>query len=114
MKYIVLHIGLSCVMFSRNVTLAFITIDNPIGFPYADFFIVKMARKYTNLQQKGVGTLNAYMEEHFTGQKRVIVRNIQEDMSRISWTKWALVRKNTFKKKMFSGILFPVIWDEPD
>ena len=47
--------------------------------PHADFHR-KMARKYTNLQQKEVGKLNAYMDESISGQKAVIVQGIQEDM----------------------------------
>ena len=43
-------------------------------------FIVKMARKYTNLQQKEVGKLNAYMDESISGQKAVIVQGIQDDI----------------------------------
>ena len=80
MSNIVLYIGLILVMFSRNVTLALITIaSTPVAFLML-IFIVKMARKYTNLQQKEVGKLNAYMDESISGQKAVIVQGIQEDM----------------------------------
>lgn len=80
MSNIVLYIALIFVMFSRNVTLALITIaSTPVAFLML-IFIVKMARKYTNLQQKEVGKLNAYMDESISGQKAVIVQGIQEDM----------------------------------
>ncbi|HIH3069441.1 TPA: multidrug efflux ABC transporter subunit PatB [Streptococcus pneumoniae] len=117
MSNIVLYIGLILVMFSRNVTLALITIaSTPLAFLML-IFIVKMARKYTNLQQKEVGKLNAYMDESISGQKAVIVQGIQEDMmagfleqnERVRKATFKRVRKATFKGRMFSGILFPVM-----
>ena len=109
MSNIVLYIGLILVMFSRNVTLAFITIaSTPVAFLML-IFIVKMARKYTNLQQKEVGKLNAYMDESISGQKAVIVQGIQEDMMAGFLEQNERVRKATFKGRMFSGILFPVM-----
>ena len=67
-------------MFAKNVTLALITIaSTPIAVVML-FFILKLARKYTNLQQKEVGKLNAYMDESISGQKAVIVQGIQEDV----------------------------------
>ena len=94
MSNIVLYIGLILVMFSRSVTLALITIaSTPVAFLML-IFIVKMARKYTNLQQKEVGKLNAYMEENMMAE-------FLEQNER--------VRKATFKGRMFSGILFPVM-----
>lgn len=107
MSNIVLYIGLILVMFSRNVTLALITIaSTPLAFLML-IFIVKMARKYTNLQQKEVGKLNAYMDESISGQKAVIVQGIQEDMMAGFLEQNERVRKATFKGRMFSGILFP-------
>ena len=80
MSNIALYIGLIFVMFSRNVTLALITVaSTPVAFLML-VFIVKMARKYTNLQQKEVGKLNAYMDESISGQKAVIVQGIQDDI----------------------------------
>lgn len=109
MSNIVLYIGLILVMFSRNVTLALITIaSTPVAFLML-IFIVKMARKYTNLQQKEVGKLNAYMDESISGQKAVIVQGIQEDMMAGFLEQNERVRKATFKGRMFSGILFPVM-----
>ncbi|MBZ4296761.1 multidrug efflux ABC transporter subunit PatB, partial [Streptococcus pneumoniae] len=109
MSNIVLYIGLILVMFSRNVTLALITIaSTPLAFLML-IFIVKMARKYTNLQQKEVGKLNAYMDESISGQKAVIVQGIQEDMMAGFLEQNERVRKATFKGRMFSGILFPVM-----
>ena len=80
MTNIALYIGLLIVMFAKNVTLALITIaSTPIAVIML-IVILKLARKYTNLQQKEVGKLNAYMDESISGQKAVIVQGIQEDV----------------------------------
>lgn len=109
MTNIALYIGLLIVMFAKNVTLALITIaSTPIAVTMV-FFILKLARKYTNLQQKEVGKLNAYMDESISGQKAVIVQGIQEDVIAGFVEQNERVQKATFKGRMFSGILFPVM-----
>ena len=106
---IALYIGLIIVMFAKNVTLAFITIaSTPIAILML-IVILKLARKYTNLQQKEVGKLNAYMDESISGQKAVIVQGIQDDVIAGFVEQNERVRKATFKGRMFSGILFPVM-----
>ena len=109
MTNIALYIGLLIVMFAKNVTLALITIaSTPIAVIML-IVILKLARKYTNLQQKEVGKLNAYMDESISGQKAVIVQGIQEDVITGFVEQNERVRKATFKGRMFSGILFPVM-----
>ena len=109
MTNIALYIGLLIVMFAKNVTLALITIaSTPIAVIML-IVILKLARKYTNLQQKEVGKLNAYMDESISGQKVVIVQGIQEDVIAGFVEQNERVRKATFKGRMFSGILFPVM-----
>lgn len=44
--------------------------------------IVRLARKYTNLQQKEVGRLNAYMDETISGQKAVIVQACKKKLDK--------------------------------
>ena len=106
---IALYIGLIIVMFAKNVTLALITIaSTPIAVIML-IVILKLARKYTNLQQKEVGKLNAYMDESISGQKAVIVQGIQDDVIAGFVEQNERVRKATFKGRMFSGILFPVM-----
>ena len=106
---IALYIGLIIVMFAKNITLAFITIaSTPIAILML-IVILKLARKYTNLQQKEVGKLNAYMDESISGQKAVIVQGIQDDVIAGFVEQNERVRKATFKGRMFSGILFPVM-----
>ena len=109
MTNIALYIGLLIVMFAKNVTLALITIaSTPIAIIML-IVILKLARKYTNLQQKEVGKLNAYMDESISGQKAVIVQGIQDDVIAGFVEQNERVRKATFKGRMFSGILFPVM-----
>ena len=109
MTNIALYIGLLVVMFAKNVTLALITIaSTPIAVIML-IVILKLARKYTNLQQKEVGKLNAYMDESISGQKAVIVQGIQDDVIAGFVEQNERVRKATFKGRMFSGILFPVM-----
>ena len=109
MTNIALYIGLLIVMFAKNVTLALITVaSTPIAVIML-IVILKLARKYTNLQQKEVGKLNAYMDESISGQKAIIVQGIQEDVIAGFIEQNERVRKATFKGRMFSGILFPVM-----
>lgn len=109
MTNIALYIGLLIVMFAKNVTLALITTaSTPVAIIML-IVILKLARKYTNLQQKEVGKLNAYMDESISGQKAVIVQGIQEDVIAGFVEQNERVRKATFKGRMFSGILFPVM-----
>ena len=109
MTNIALYIGLLIVMFAKNVTLALITIaSTPIAVIML-IVILKLAIKYTNLQQKEVGKLNAYMDESISGQKAVIVQGIQDDVIAGFVEQNERVRKATFKGRMFSGILFPVM-----
>ena len=106
---IALYIGLLIVMFAKNVTLALITIaSTPIAILML-IVILKLARKYTTIQQKEVGKLNAYMDESISGQKAVIVQGIQDDVIAGFVEQNERVRKATFKGRMFSGILFPVM-----
>ena len=109
MTNIALYIGLLIVMFAKNITLALITIaSTPVAIIML-IVILKLARKYTNLQQKEVGKLNAYMDESISGQKAVIVQGIQEDVIAGFVEQNERVRKATLKGRMFSGILFPVM-----
>ena len=109
MTNIALYIGLLIVMLVKNVTLALITIaSTPVAIIML-IVILKLARKYTNLQQKEVGKLNAYMDESISGQKAVIVQGIQDDVIAGFVEQNERVRKATFKGRMFSGILFPVM-----
>lgn len=96
-------------MFLQNAKLALVTTaTTPIALLFL-FFIIKTARKYTDLQQKEVGKLNAYMDENISGQKAIIVQGLQEQVIDGFLEQNEKVRKATFKGRIFSGLLFPVM-----
>ncbi|MEW4354992.1 ABC transporter ATP-binding protein [Streptococcus pneumoniae] len=109
MSNIALYIGLLIVMFSRHATLALVTIASTPVAVLMLMLILKMARKYTNIQQAEVGKLNAFMDESISGQKAVIVQGLQEEMIAGFMAQNERVKKATFKGRIFSGILFPLM-----
>lgn len=105
----VLYIGIVLMMFIQNAKMALVVVaTSPIAFIFL-VFIIRMSRKYTDLQQKEVGQLNAYMDEYISGQKVVIVQGLQEEAMDGFIKRNAKVRKATFKGRIFSGLLFPVM-----
>ena len=109
MSNALLYLGLVIIMFVQNARLAWITVaSTPVAFLLL-VVIVRLARKYTNLQQKEVGRLNAYMDETISGQKAVIVQGMQEEVIKGFIEQNDLVRSATFKGRTFSGLLFPIM-----
>ena len=109
MSNIALYLCLLFVMFRHNLTLALVTVaSTPLALLIL-VVIVRLARKYSDLQQKEVGKLNAYMDETISGQKAVIVQGLQEEMIAGFVEQNNRVRKATFKGRMFSGLLFPIM-----
>ena len=109
MSNALLYLGLVIIMFVQNVRLAWITVaSTPVAFLLL-VVIVRLARKYTNLQQKEVGRLNAYMDETISGQKAVIVQGMQEEVIKGFIEQNDRVRIATFKGRTFSGLLFPIM-----
>lgn len=109
MSNALLYLGLVIIMFVQNARLAWITVaSTPVAFLLL-VVIVKLARKYTNLQQKEVGRLNAYMDETISGQKAVIVQGMQEEVIKGFIEQNERVRSATFKGRTFSGLLFPIM-----
>ena len=106
---ILLYLVLVIIMFRQNARLAWITVaSTPLAIVVL-VVIVKLARKYTNLQQKEVGRLNAYMDETISGQKAVIVQGMQEEVIKGFLEQNDRVRSATFKGRAFSGLLFPIM-----
>ena len=109
MSNALLYLGLVIIMFVQNARLAWITVaSTPVAFLLL-VVIVRLARKYTNLQQKEVGRLNAYMDETISGQKAVIVQGMQEEVIKGFIEQNNRVRSATFKGRTFSGLLFPIM-----
>ena len=106
---ILLYLVLVIIMFRQNARLAWITVaSTPLAIVVL-VVIVKLARKYTNLQQKEVGRLNAYMDEIISGQKAIIVQGMQEEVIKGFLEQNDRVRSATFKGRAFSGLLFPIM-----
>ncbi len=106
---IALYIGLVWMMFSQNTKLAWVTVaSTPVAILFL-IFIVRMARKYTDLQQAEVSKLNAYMDEKISGQKAIIVQGLQEETIAGFTVLNDNVRRATFKGRLFAGLLFPVM-----
>ena len=106
---ILLYLVLVIIMFRQNARLAWITVaSTPLAIVVL-VVIVRLARKYTNLQQKEVGRLNAYMDETISGQKAVIVQGMQEEVIKGFLEQNDRVRSATFKGRAFSGLLFPIM-----
>lgn len=106
---ILLYLVLVIIMFRQNARLAWITVaSTPLAIVVL-VVIVRLARKYTNLQQKEVGQLNAYMDETISGQKAIIVQGMQEEVIKGFLEQNDRVRSATFKGRAFSGLLFPIM-----
>ena len=102
-----LYIGMIWMMFRQDTRLALVTIaSTPIAL-IALVIIIRLARKYTNLQQAAVSKLNAYMDEKISGQKAIIVQGVQEETIEGFLELNEEVRKTTFMGRLFGGILFP-------
>lgn len=106
---ILLYLVLVIIMFRQNARLAWITVASTPLVIVVLVVIVRLARKYTNLQQKEVGQLNAYMDETISGQKAVIVQGMQEEVIKGFLEQNDRVRSATFKGRAFSGLLFPIM-----
>ncbi len=105
----VLYIGIVIMMFVANPQLALVTVaTTPVAVIFL-IVIIRLSRKYTNLQQKEVGALNAYMDENVSGQKAIIVQGLQEQVVSGFMTQNDAVRTATFKGRIFAGLLFPVM-----
>ena len=109
MRNIFLYIALVVIMFAQNASLAWVTVASTPVALLVLIMIVRLARKYTDLQQKEVGKLNAYMDETISGQKAVIVQGMQEEVIKGFVAQNDRVRSATFKGRACSGLLFPVM-----
>ncbi|MGT2887984.1 ABC transporter ATP-binding protein [Streptococcus didelphis] len=106
---IALYIGLVWMMFRQDTRLALLTMaSTPVALIFL-IIIIRMARKYTDKQQKEVSALNAYMDEKISGQKAIIVQGVQKEVIDDFIDHNEKVRQATFKGRLFSGLLFPVM-----
>ncbi|WNZ97109.1 ABC transporter ATP-binding protein [Streptococcus iniae] len=106
---IALYIGLVWMMFRQDTRLALLTVaTTPLALIFL-VIIIRLSRKYTNIQQKEVSALNAYMDEKISGQKAIIVQGVQEETINGFLEHNEKVRQATFKGRLFAGLLFPVM-----
>ncbi|EFR44926.1 ABC transporter ATP-binding protein [Streptococcus pseudoporcinus] len=106
---IALYIGLVWMMFRQDTRLALLTMaTTPLALIFL-IAIIRLARKYTDIQQKEVSALNAYMDEKISGQKAIIVQGVQEETIDGFVEHNEKVRAATFKGRLFAGLLFPVM-----
>lgn len=106
---IALYVGIVWMMFRQDSRLALLTMaTTPLALIFL-FVVIRLSRKYSNLQQKAVGRLNAFMDEKISGQKIIIVQGLQEEVISDFMTLNEEVRKATFKGRLFGGLLFPVM-----
>ncbi|MEK5289813.1 ABC transporter ATP-binding protein [Streptococcus sp. FSL R7-0212] len=106
---VALYIGLVWMMFRQDTRLAWLTVaSTPVALIFL-VIIIRLARKYTNIQQKEVSALNAYMDEKISGQKAIIVQGVQAKTINGFLEHNEKVRQATFRGRLFSGLLFPVM-----
>ncbi|EMG25027.1 Lipid A export ATP-binding/permease protein [Streptococcus parauberis KRS-02083] len=106
---VALYIGLVWMMFRQDTRLAWLTVaSTPVALIFL-VIIIRLARKYTNIQQKEVSALNAYMDEKISGQKAIIVQGVQAETINGFLEHNEKVRQATFRGRLFSGLLFPVM-----
>ncbi|HEM3485161.1 ABC transporter ATP-binding protein [Streptococcus suis] len=104
---IALYIGMVIMMFRQDTRLALVTVASTPVALIALVIIIRLSRKYTDLQQAAVSKLNAYMDEKISGQKAIIVQGVQEETIDGFLELNEEVRRTTFKGRLFGGILFP-------
>lgn len=97
---IALYVGLVIMMFRQDSRLAWVTVaSTPIALIFV-VIIIRLSRKYSNLQQKEVSQLNAYMDEKISGQKAIIVQGLQEETIAGFVAINERVRQATFKGRL--------------
>lgn len=104
---IALYVGMVIMMFRQDTRLAWVTIASTPVALVALVIIIRLSRKYTDLQQAAVSKLNAYMDEKISGQKAIIVQGVQEETIDGFLELNEEVRRTTFKGRLFGGVLFP-------
>lgn len=106
---IAMMIGILIVMFQQNVRMAWVTLSTaPIAIALA-IFLINRTRKYTDLQQDEVGSLNGYINEQISGQKINITNGLQAESIAGFLPHNQAVRKATTRAQTYSGMLFPVM-----
>lgn len=104
-----LFIGTIWMMMSINKTMALITMASTPLVLGLGWLIMRKAKKYLDLQQEEIASLNGYVNEQINGEKVIITNGLQRQ-SVAQFQKYNdRVRKTMFKGQLYSGLLFPLM-----
>ena len=104
-----LFIGTIWMMMSINKTMALITMASTPLVLGLGWLIMRKAKKYLDLQQEEIASLNGYVNEQINGEQVIITNGLQRQ-SVTQFQKYNdRVRKTMFKGQLYSGLLFPLM-----
>ena len=104
-----LFIGTIWMMMSINKTMALITMASTPLVLGLGWLIMRKAKKYLDLQQEEIASLNGYVNEQINGEQVIITNGLQRQ-SVAQFQKYNdRVRKMMFKGQLYSGLLFPLM-----
>lgn len=104
-----LFIGTIWMMMSINKTMALITMASTPLVLGLGWLIMRKAKKYLDLQQEEIASLNGYVNEQINGEQVIITNGLQHQ-SVAQFQKYNdRVRKTMFKGQLYSGLLFPLM-----
>ena len=104
-----LFIGTIWMMMSINKTMALITMASTPLVLGLGWLIMRKAKKYLDLQQEEIASLNGYVNEQINGEQVIITNGLQRQ-SVAQFQKYNdQVRKTMFKGQLYSGLLFPLM-----
>ncbi|TFI70981.1 ABC transporter ATP-binding protein [Carnobacterium divergens] len=109
MSNVALMVGVSIMMFRQDVQLSIVTLA---AAPFAIIIaalVIRKARKYVNLQQESIGSLNGYIDEKISGQKMIIANGLEAETVTEFLDYNQKVKKVSFKGQVYSGLLFPMM-----
>lgn len=109
MSNVALMVGVIIMMFRQDVQLSIVTL---VAAPFAIIIaalVIRKARKYVNLQQESIGSLNGYIDEKISGQKMIIANGLEAETVTEFLDYNQKVKKVSFKGQVYSGLLFPMM-----
>ncbi|MDT1959172.1 multidrug ABC transporter permease [Carnobacterium divergens] len=109
MSNVALMVGVTIMMFRQDVQLSIVTLA---AAPFAIIIaalVIRKARKYVNLQQESIGSLNGYIDEKISGQKMIIANGLEAETVTEFLDYNQNVKKVSFKGQVYSGLLFPMM-----
>jgi ATP-binding cassette subfamily B multidrug efflux pump len=102
-------VGILIVMFSQNVTMAWVTMASTPAALLISAIVMKKAGTAVNQQQDDIGQLNGYINEQVTGQKMIITNGLQKNSIKGFAMKNYKVRQTALRGQIWSGVLNPLM-----